>query len=320
MSQLSETFLIVAGLSAVFTALVFGLFIVLRHSILWAVVVAIATGGFAIWLLLAMGGGPGHLGQAGWTALFIMLGTVVFALLWAAFVRFRLRPYGLLVALLALLMPALVALGVSFERQILPNAACATEAVSLNLGQMTLRISPDFNADLKLSGEGRDSVRYAPGARYKEDVRRLCDLTGGTKTPVDVDMIWMTPGIYAQSFERRCNNGVPPFYCRGPLPDGFQNLDSFQMMRRDETTLRYEMSHASKPTSASLHFDGDDINGEMCLGDDETSDGFVCRVWRALDDDTVVLVTGRSGGLGSHEYYLASLKQGMDFMLEVMAR
>jgi hypothetical protein len=267
-----------------------------------------------------MGGGPGHLGRAGFVAHGVVLGAVLFALLWAAFVRFRISKHGLPVALIALVMPALVALGVTFERQMLPNAACAREAIPLKLGQIGLRVSPDFHADLRLTGAARESARYSLRARHKEDVRRVCDLTDGGGTPLAVDMVWMSPGAYSLSLEKTCAGDTPPFYCQGGMPDGFRQLDSLQFMIRDETTLRYEMGHALKPTSDDLHFEGNDMNGEMCLGDDETSGGFVCRVWRSLDQDTVMLATGRSGGLGSHEFYLSSLKAGMDFMLQVMAR
>ncbi|WP_371226556.1 hypothetical protein [Roseovarius sp. 2305UL8-3] len=320
MSPLSETFLIVAGFSALFTGLALGLFVALRHSVLWAVVATLATGGLAIWMLLAMGGGPGYLGRAGWIALGVVLGAVAFALVWAAFVRFRISKHGLPVALIALAVPALVALAVTFERQMLPNAVCVSDAIPLKLGQFDFQISPDFNADLRLTGAARESVRYSYRARHKEDMRRLCDLTDGGDTPLAVDMVWMSPGAYALSLDQACTGDVRPFYCQGDLPDGFRHLESLQLMIRDETTLRYEMSHALKPASDTLYFDGNDLNGEMCLGDDESSGGFVCRVWRALDKDTIVLVTGRSGGLGSHEFYLSSLKGSMDFMLQVMAR
>jgi len=320
MSPLSETFLIVAGFSALFTGLIFGLFVVLRHSLFWAFIATVATGGLGIWLLLAMGGGPGHLGRAGFVALGVVLGAVLFALLWAAFVRYQIHTYGLPVALIALAMPGLVALGVTFERQIVPDAACASDAIPLELGQVDLRISPDFIADLRLAGAARESVRYSHRARDKEDMRRLCDLTDGGGSPHAVDMIWMSPGTYALRFEEACAGDVRPFYCQDALPDGFSHLGSLQLLVRDETTLRYEMSHALKPASDSLYFVGNDMNGEMCLGDDETSGGFVCRVWRSLGEDTVVLATGRSGGLGSHEFYLSSLNAGMDFMLQAMAR
>ncbi len=211
-------------------------------------------------------------------------------------------------------------LGVAFERQMLPNATCTRDAIPLKLGQIDLRISPDFNADLRLTGAAREGVRYSHRARHKEDMRRLCDLTGGGGIPLAVDMVWLSPGAYAQSFEPSCAGGNPPFYCQGDMPDGFRHLGSLQLMTRDETTLRYEMSYALEPPSASLHFEGNDMDGEMCLGDDETSGGFVCRVWRALDESTVVLATGRSDGVGSHEYYLASLKAGMEFMLRGVMR
>ena len=316
MFPLSET-AVAAGIYAITLAL--GLVLIralMKRSMRWAVGL-VAMGTAALWVLIISEGDIFREVSLRHQAIIVGVAlSPLLALGWSVAVNRMTRRTGPGLLLL-LALPVAVA-GVFIERQIVPNATCSQSHVPVRLNDTDIRLPIELSADLRLVGD-RGFVRYESGNRYKEDLRKLCDLTERGVQVLEVDMIWMAPAVRLWESDVFCDGDTATDLCAVFEDLSFSRVGAIKIMSRDETSVRYELSHAGQGPEDGILFEGDAQAGFVCNVARDTHRAGLCRIWRSLEADTVVkIVSSDTRGVEDHDELLGQLNKVLDEVLAVL--
>ncbi|MBU2982892.1 hypothetical protein KO498_13825 [Lentibacter algarum] len=318
MFPLSETFIVIGLFALGIGVGTVCLFALLRVSWRLGAFLGIGAAALVLGLVLIEGDLFREVTTAHFWSLIALCLTPAFALVWALVVWFWVPNMARGIALC--LLPALVIAGAGFARQTVPDDICSQSHIPLQIGQGEYHLPPELGGAVKLEGQG-GFLTYVTGIRRKEDMRRLCKVTEGGHTLVKADQMRIMPSILAYPIHLACSGDTPAQFCEGYQGHFVRRIGSLSVMKRDETSLRHEMSQQGKTKAEGIVFEGDEASGYMCKVVPNTRRAGHCRLWKPLGEDTVVLITSLdSYGTDDVEVAIAELEDALAFYLEAIAR
>ncbi len=252
----------------------------------------------------------------------IPLAAVIVALLWAAVLRWgpvrqRFARFGTVPLVLAIMVPALIGVGIAYERQRLPELACAHSHIPVQLGQLQVQLPLILHADVFVSDPVR-SLGYRPKPRYREDVKKLCKLTRGGQTPVQSEMIWLASMSFMKALDARCAEEDDAL-CQGYSPERQAQIGAVRVMRKTETALRYELDLLNATPKPGERRAGNAQSGHVCQTRSTLGGTHHCRMWRTLAPDVVILMTSDHVQETNFEDLLSVMEAEMTYMLRILA-
>ncbi|MFK7941043.1 MAG: hypothetical protein AB8B82_16805 [Roseovarius sp.] len=297
-------------------------YLAMRRSLRLAAMLCVASSVLVLLVVLVVGGGSILIYTDALikSLLGYPLGAVMMAFVTAVAVRGRVVqswcPGALVPVLLAL--PALAGMAYVLERQTLPNHACATSHIPVQVGQVMFRLPLAMHGDIFRAVHETDVVQYRPLRRTREDVRSACRLTNKGETTLDTSILWLSAINYLPDLAQRCA-GRSAGMCQGFSRQRHDQIGALKIMRVEEQGLRYERSLFAGPVKPEELRAGDLKNGHICQTGTGSELTHHCRMWRTLSPQTELLITTQHVGNTTQADLVAVLRQELDYILRVLA-
>ncbi len=227
------------------------------------------------------------------------------------------------VALGVCLLPSVLSAAVFFERQRLPDGACARSHIPVRIGERRYDVPLAFGGDVFLTRE-RWALRATQGARFKEGLKRLCAATKGGETAALAARLWLAPSLNGRTAIARCEGsaqlGKAPF-CEGFKSRFISDTGSLIVEPKSDTSLRYVLSKRGKDAAQGHVFVGDETAGYMCKVTPGTRLARNCRMWRSLGSNVAIL-TSIDFGRNAREVgqLTREMSAAFDYYLRAMGR
>lgn len=305
-----------AGIGAAFFAACALLFLAASRYRLLVAVPPTGLAIFAVWLF-ANAGDEEYAGLGELIAVSALTVTLFAATVWVFLTRLIARriaqrsggaapsrPVPVLTALIAT-APALLAAAFFFERQIVPNAPCASDGVTFAVGEASYFVPPGFQAWIKkgksISGRPK-SMPYSKRAQDKEEIRGICEATAYGTEPLDVDALELSGYSIGPLLEEICGtaSGKGKGYCTGYSPFLLENIRTVKFALQPDRLISSTQSWFSEKRP-DVVTGGDLTDGFVCI-EETYNNSYQCSSWRPVKGATFVFAqTQRVPGLKPDE-------------------
>lgn len=226
--------------------------------------------------------------------------------------------------------PAALWAGFAVQRQYLPDAPCATEAITVKVGDTLYRVPIGFEAWLDRGSIGtRDPGRrriqpYSLRTRDKEIVHEVCRQTLGGSRPLRVFGVRLYSAKIEEEWDRLCQEPTAsPQICRVREEIDFGDFEWIRLTTLPGNTddilasLRWEFNGTPK---GRARVEGELRDGFVCWTSDTPHGTTRCYVMLPVDDATTAIVETGNISNRTPQQIQSDAEQTLDVLLNVLLR